>query len=185
MNHPEISVHSSSISRSYRLVTGRTLKQARDASLAVAARVVADQLATVTLFFVALSLRFLPRVIEPRAQVPSVALLATLLAGMLGFTVRVAKRYGIPHAVLAIPTAPGQTIRKRTEEFQGLRIKVKTVPGTFDPLGVRDWKSHLRRLWARPSHRNRLRLASAEPAQAAWPPSGSCLLLARPQTQLS
>ena len=49
-------------------------------------------------------------------------------------------KYGFTHAVLAMPTAPGQTIRALMEEFQRLQVKVRTVPGIFNLLGARTWK---------------------------------------------
>ncbi len=62
---------------------------------------------------------------------------------VLGNTAEIATvvaKYGITHAVLAMPTAPGQTIRALMEEFQRLQVKVRTVPGIFNLLGARTWK---------------------------------------------
>ena len=49
-------------------------------------------------------------------------------------------KHGITHAVLAIPSASGQTIRTLNEDFEKLKVKVKTVPGIFNLLGTRNWK---------------------------------------------
>ena len=58
----------------------------------------------------------------------------------------VIKEYGITHAVLAIPSAPGQVIRRLVEEFQRREIKVKTVPGIFNLLGAQTWKPDLQEI---------------------------------------
>jgi len=52
----------------------------------------------------------------------------------------VVAKYGITHAVLAIPTAAGQMVRKLHDDFLSLEVKVKTVPGIFNLLGARNWK---------------------------------------------
>ena len=52
----------------------------------------------------------------------------------------VVAKFGITHAVLAIPTASGQIVRHLHDEFLSLKVKVKTVPGIFNLLGARTWK---------------------------------------------
>jgi len=52
----------------------------------------------------------------------------------------VVAKYGITHAVLAIPTASGQIVRQLHDDFLSLKVKVKTVPGIFNLLGARNWK---------------------------------------------
>ena len=68
---------------------------------------------------------------------------------ILGTTEQIATvtgKYGITHAVLAIPTASGQTIRKIVGDFQALKVKVKTVPGIFNLLGARNWKPDIQEI---------------------------------------
>ena len=60
--------------------------------------------------------------------------------------VKVAGKYGVTHAVLAMPTASGQTIRKVVEDFQAIQVKVKTVPGIFNLLGARTWKPDIQEI---------------------------------------
>ncbi len=58
----------------------------------------------------------------------------------------VVRDFGITHAVLAIPSAPGGFVRKLMEEFQKRNIKVKTVPGLFNLLGAQNWKPDLQEI---------------------------------------
>ncbi len=58
----------------------------------------------------------------------------------------VTEKYGITHAVLAMPTASGQVVRKLIEDFQALKVKVKTVPGIFNLLGARNWKPDIQEI---------------------------------------
>jgi len=58
----------------------------------------------------------------------------------------VTAKFGITHAVLAIPTASGQFVRNMVQEFQQLNVKVKTVPGIFNLLGERTWKPDIQEI---------------------------------------
>jgi len=58
----------------------------------------------------------------------------------------VIEKFRITHAVLAIPTASGPTIRRIIDQIQGLKVKVKTVPGIFNLLGERNWKPDLQEI---------------------------------------
>jgi len=58
----------------------------------------------------------------------------------------VTRKYGITHAVLAMPTAPGESVRKLIDDFQKLKVKVKTVPGIFNLLGARNWKPDIQEI---------------------------------------
>lgn len=76
---------------------------------------------------------------------------AALISGIrvLGDTSQlreVTAKYGITHAVLALPTAPGQIVRKMVEDFRHLNVKVKTVPGIFNLLGQRTWKPDIQEI---------------------------------------
>ena len=68
------------------------------------------------------------------------------ILGSCGDIAKVAEKYGITHAILAMPTASGQAIRKLIEDFQDLKVKVKTVPGIFNLLGERTWKPDIQEI---------------------------------------
>jgi FlaA1/EpsC-like NDP-sugar epimerase len=53
-------------------------------------------------------------------------------------------RFGISQVILAIPSAPGDLIRKLNDLLRPCRVQIKTVPGIFDLLGPRSWKPELR-----------------------------------------
>ncbi|HLO65423.1 MAG TPA: nucleoside-diphosphate sugar epimerase/dehydratase [Holophaga sp.] len=59
---------------------------------------------------------------------------------------RVTAEFGITHAVLAIPAAPGRKIRELIEEFKNNWVVVKTVPGIFNLLGERTWKPDIQEI---------------------------------------
>lgn len=56
----------------------------------------------------------------------------------------VISKHCITHAILAMPSAPGETIRRMTEFLQRINVHVKTVPGIFDLLGTQVWKPVIR-----------------------------------------
>ncbi|BDU75926.1 polysaccharide biosynthesis protein [Mesoterricola sediminis] len=59
---------------------------------------------------------------------------------------RVTAEFGITHAVLALPAAPGRKIRELIDEFQRQWVVVKTVPGIFNLLGERTWKPDIQEI---------------------------------------
>lgn len=54
------------------------------------------------------------------------------------------EEYAIEIAILAIPSASGQELRRLTDLARSVRIQIKTVPGIYDLLGQRSWKPELR-----------------------------------------
>jgi len=50
----------------------------------------------------------------------------------------------VTRAILAIPSASGQVVRKLNETFQSLQVQVKTVPGLYNLLGTQVWKPVIR-----------------------------------------
>lgn len=56
----------------------------------------------------------------------------------------VVRRHNVTHAILAIPSAPGQVVRKVNASLQALRVQIKTVPGLFNLLGTQVWKPVIR-----------------------------------------
>jgi len=48
-------------------------------------------------------------------------------------------RHRISLVVLAIPSAPGQVVRRLTRTVTEAGVRIKTVPGLFDLLGSRSW----------------------------------------------
>jgi len=66
---------------------------------------------------------------------------------VLGGTARleeVVRRYRVTHAILAVPSAPGQVVRKLSTTLQALQVQIKTVPGLFNLLGTQVWKPVIR-----------------------------------------
>ncbi len=53
-------------------------------------------------------------------------------------------KHSVTHAILAIPSAPGQVVQKLNELLLKLNVQVKTVPGIFDLLGTQVWKPVIR-----------------------------------------
>jgi FlaA1/EpsC-like NDP-sugar epimerase len=56
----------------------------------------------------------------------------------------VVRKHNVTHAILALPSAPGQVVRKLNATLQSLRVQIKTVPGLFDLLGTQVWKPVIR-----------------------------------------
>ncbi|MBK9795796.1 MAG: polysaccharide biosynthesis protein [Holophagaceae bacterium] len=56
----------------------------------------------------------------------------------------VVRKHNVTHAILAIPSAPGQVVRKVNASLQALRVQIKTVPGLFNLLGTQVWKPVMR-----------------------------------------
>jgi FlaA1/EpsC-like NDP-sugar epimerase len=50
----------------------------------------------------------------------------------------------VTHAILALPSAPGQVVRKLNAALQTMRVQVKTVPGLYNLLGTQVWKPVIR-----------------------------------------
>ena len=110
-------------------------------------------------------------------------------------------KYGVTHAILAIPTATGVTIRRVVEDFHQVKVKVKTVPGILDLVGDRPWKPEVRDIAIEDllrrepvsldtgghppgpgghggAHHRRRAVPSAASWPGGWRPSGpSCLVL--------
>ncbi|HJV49133.1 MAG TPA: nucleoside-diphosphate sugar epimerase/dehydratase [Geothrix sp.] len=56
----------------------------------------------------------------------------------------IVRKHKITHAILAIPSAPGQVVRKLNTRLQALRVQIKTVPGLYNLLGTQVWKPVIR-----------------------------------------
>jgi FlaA1/EpsC-like NDP-sugar epimerase len=56
----------------------------------------------------------------------------------------VVRKHSVTHAILAIPSAPGQVVRKVNASLQALHVQIKTVPGLFNLLGTQVWKPVMR-----------------------------------------
>lgn len=56
----------------------------------------------------------------------------------------VVQKHAVTHAILAIPSAPGQTVRKLNSTLQALKVQIKTVPGLYSLLGNQEWKPVIR-----------------------------------------
>lgn len=57
---------------------------------------------------------------------------------------QLAKNLAIKQAIIAIPSATGQTIRDLTHALTGMKIAVKTVPGLFNLLGDQAWTPEIK-----------------------------------------
>ncbi|WP_285571615.1 polysaccharide biosynthesis protein [Geothrix limicola] len=66
---------------------------------------------------------------------------------VLGGTARleeIVRKHKVTHAILAIPSAPGQAVRKLNSRLQSMRVQIKTVPGLYNLLGTQVWKPVIR-----------------------------------------
>lgn len=64
--------------------------------------------------------------------------------GGTGDLEEVVLKHKVNQAILALPSAPGQVVRKLNTALQSLRVQIKTVPGLYNLLGTQVWKPVIR-----------------------------------------